>query len=71
VPAVAATVMGAALAPMSHVAYADGSGWYTSAQVSQGRWEFSAGADSWKNPASMQHGGRAAWVTYARGLQAA
>ena len=24
-----------------------------------------AGADSWKNPASMQHGGGAAWVTYA------
>jgi alcohol dehydrogenase (cytochrome c) len=34
-------VAGATLALMSHVARADGSGWYTSAQVSQGRWEFS------------------------------
>lgn len=31
----------ATLALMSQVAHADGSGWYTSAQVSQGRWEYS------------------------------
>ena len=34
-------VAGPILALMSQTVHADGSGWYTSAQVSQGRWEYS------------------------------